>query len=374
MKITIVIVFAALTSTGLWAASVEERPEETQITAVFMPIAAFLSDSEKGLVGATIGGGVSDDGTVIAGGSGEPGDRAFFLRFDEDIQWIPDLLNGGTQSWSEGLSEDGQFIIGSSLDGSSRLQAFRWGKMHGTQGLGFLDHGTFSSAAAISNDGTIVVGEADTIIDGALTTVPFVWTSGDGMTALGAIDESNPSGAAYALSAAGSIIVGRSGGRTFFWTEEDGMEELGRLSDHTPSEDVVCAVNIDGRILAGGAVSKRSSPNLEAFIYDQDGIQEIGDLQGGMFSSIVYALSADGQIAVGEGTTDRGNEAFIWDKENGMRHLATVLESGGMSLDGWILHAAVAISADGSTIVGGGEKDGIKQGWYAKLAKPERVW
>ena len=191
------------------------------------------------------------------------------------------------------------------------------------------------------------------------------------MTFLGALNSTEPVGSAYALSSDGSVIVGTSNGKAFVWSSETGMEELGRLSNHERIEDVACATSSDGSIIAGGAVSNISSPKLEAFIFAEGEMQPLGDFLGGEFYSIVYSLSADGQIAVGEGTTEQGLEAFVWDNDNRMRHLATVLREEGMDLDGWILRRAVAISADGSTIVGAGEKDGTEQGWIAKRTLDE---
>ena len=379
LGLTLTIMASHLMVTPTAAAQTTDQQHLT-VEQGFFPIGAHLSAqiadlARPNILRSTIAGGVSDDGLVVAGGSGEPGDRAFVTSYGEaaELKWIPDLpitsgvqIDRSIQSWAEGLSRDGTYVVGSSLYRDERLQAFRWSATHGTQGLGFLESGTFSSAAAVSDDGSIVIGEADTTNAGDLVTMPFVWTEESGMTILGALNATNPVGSAYALSSDGTIIGGSSDGKAFIWRSETGMTELGRLSDQKRVEDVACAMSWDGQIIAGGAVSDRSQPKLEAFIFSDGTMQALGDFPGGEFYSIVYSLSADGKIAVGEGTTERGLEAFLWDEENGMRLLESGLREEGMNLDGWVLRRAVAISADGRTIVGAGERNGIRQGWIAK--------
>ena len=99
----------------------------------------------------------------------------------------------------------------------------------------------------------------------------------------------------------------------------------------------------------------------------------IGDLPGGWFESHALAISADGSVVVGashssaKSTIDTG--AFIWDAVNGMRSLQTIFtDEFGLDLTGWKLGAATGISDDGLTIVGTGiNPEGNVEGWIADL-------
>jgi uncharacterized membrane protein len=99
----------------------------------------------------------------------------------------------------------------------------------------------------------------------------------------------------------------------------------------------------------------------------------LGDLAGGSFYSFANGASSDGSVVVGNGTSDSGGEAFIWDSVNGMRNLQSVLTSNyGLDLTGWTLTSARGISADGMTIVGYGTHNGNTEAWRANLtAVPE---
>ena len=70
------------------------------------------------------------------------------------------------------------------------------------------------------------------------------------------------------------------------------------------------------------------------------------------------------------------NAPFIWDQTHGMRNLAEVLsiEFGlGNELAGWDLDDAIAISDDGTVVIGNGTNpDGYEEGWRAVLVpEPE---
>lgn len=68
----------------------------------------------------------------------------------------------------------------------------------------------------------------------------------------------------------------------------------------------------------------------------------LGDLAGGGFSSQAFAISADGSVVVGEGTSALGTEAFRWTIRDGMVGLGTLAGDS----------QALGVSADGSIVVG----------------------
>jgi uncharacterized membrane protein len=104
----------------------------------------------------------------------------------------------------------------------------------------------------------------------------------------------------------------------------------------------------------------------------------LGDLAGGAFGSTALAVSADGSVVVGSGNTVNGinvGEAFYWTESGGMQSLKDMLVNLGADLtawDGkaWTLTAATGISADGKTIVGYGFNDQSPEAWIATIPEP----
>jgi hypothetical protein len=74
---------------------------------------------------------------------------------------------------------------------------------------------------------------------------------------------------------------------------------------------------------------------------------------------------------VGVGRTEKGDEAFVWDAQSGLRNLRTVLvETHGLDLSGWTLLAATAVSSSGPAIAGTGTNpEGHQEAWLAVLPK-----
>ena len=85
--------------------------------------------------------------------------------------------------------------------------------------------------------------------------------------------------------------------------------------------------------------------------------------------SAALAISDDGLVIVGKGETDAGNEAFIWDRFNGMRSLLGVLSvDHGIDLTGWQLSEATDVSSDGRVVVGTGvNPSGFDEAWRVTL-------
>ena len=93
----------------------------------------------------------------------------------------------------------------------------------------------------------------------------------------------------------------------------------------------------------------------------------MGDLPGGDFESIALAASADGSVIVGVGTDASGPAAFVWTKAMGMVRLLDLLKNDGQILAGWTLLKANAVSADGSTVVGVGDHNGLLEAFVATI-------
>jgi probable HAF family extracellular repeat protein len=207
-------------------------------------------------------------------------------------------------------------VVGASFDFSvpDVGEAFRWLDGTGMIGLGKLPGATYSSAGAVSADGSVVVGSSGT----ENTAQAFRWTAEGGMVGLGPAE--NTYSFATGVSADGSVVVGAADDQAFRWTENTGMVGLGYMP--------------------GGS------------------------------TSYPYAVTADGSVVVGYGSgAPTGNGAFIWDAVHGMRLLQQVLtEDYGLDLSGWNLWQAAAVSGDGRTIVGSGTNpSGETEAWIAVL-------
>ncbi|MCP4611921.1 MAG: hypothetical protein GY845_24735 [Planctomycetes bacterium] len=320
--------------------------------------------------------GVSADGSIVIGLSESSSGTEAFQCTAAGIaagDGLGDLPGGDFYSRARGVSGDGSIVIGESKSGASEpWEAFRWTSLTGMQGMGDLLDGWFDSVAlAISADGSVIVGQG-TVVNykyECFRTTGSVIQPSDGLGEL-------PGGAIYSsglgVSQDGSVVVGRSastaGFEAFRWTESGGMQPLGVLPGAIAHSSKAFGVSADGSVVVGGSQGP-TDPSYEAFRWENGVMAGLGDLPGGRHWSTAKAVSADGAIVVGHGENDTASLAFIWDADNGIRNLKSVLENDyGLDLTGWILKDATAISADGTTIVGyGTNADGNREGWIAVL-------
>jgi probable HAF family extracellular repeat protein len=111
-------------------------------------------------------------------------------------------------------------------------------------------------------------------------------------------------------------------------------------------ESGATAVSSDGLVVVGFGTSANG---MEAFRWTAaTGMVGLGDLGGGGFSSIARGVSADGSVVVGNGTSANGIEAFRWTAAENMVGLGDLAGGGFRSI-------ATAVSANGAVIVGVGQ-------------------
>lgn len=358
--------------------------------------------------------------------------RAFFLAFITLVT-LPRVaisaqftrlgaLNGGLRTSSASdLSADGRWVTGTAVLGPNHVEAFVWSKHTGFNPLGDLPAGIiYSSASGISNDGQTVVGSGSTRGDYALID-GFIWTADGGIAPLGFLDnEDFPHSHGQGVSGDGQTTVGISssaqGSQAFRWTAKEGMQGLGDLPGGR-FESYARATSDDGRVIVG---SSRSEIAQEAFRWTAEGgMQGLGFMPGFEIESHSNAVTPDGSVIIGtsarqgwrwtgstgminlgslpelgarsilspNGLTATGevivgsarannshNEvAIIWDHVHGVRNLQRILEiEHGLTLPGWTLESANAISNDGKVIVGSGRNPiGMTEAWIINLAVPE---
>jgi probable HAF family extracellular repeat protein len=301
--------------------------------------------------------GVSGDGSVVVGASGD-----FFTQ--RAWRWTAGggMVGLGPTSVSTaatGVSADGSTVVGEGPAG------WRW-----TEGGGFQELG-LAAAYAASSDGSVIAGDGLTTVGGQLAFQASRWSSS------GAVPISTLPSTARGISGDGSVLVGGSSQRTtsppfttlpeaFRWTSAGGMVGLGDLPGGA-SRSQANAVSADGSVIVGRGTS---DSGIEAFRWTSAlGMVGLGDLPGGIFGSEALAVSADGSIVVGKGDSTE-SKPFIWDATNGMRNLSTVLTGLGLDLTGWDLRTATGISADGMTIIGDGVNNGVEQAWIAVIPEP----
>lgn len=317
-------------------------------------------------------------------------------------------LAGFDTSYPAAISPDGTTIVGRaellSSSGSSPIatRAFRWTTAGGMQDLGtFSDTPTSVSATAVANDGTIV-GTAR--IDGAFPSGSraFRWTpsaglqpltgaegmspraiSADGSTIVGSspgtaggqnvavfrggvlsvipgIDGANNDGisggqSAYGVNADGSVVVGEtrrfSTGQpvAFRWTSATGATAIASPGTRA------AAVSADGSVVIADRGGASTPFQGEIYRWTSSGTETIALTGFGGVALNIAGMSGDGRAAVGS-MARFGPEAIYWTPELGVVRLSTYLPTLGIDLTGWTLTHATAISADGSRLVGYGQR------------------
>jgi uncharacterized membrane protein len=212
---------------------------------------------------------VSGDGSVVVGAGdsvigGVPVGQAFRWAQQGGMQALGWLHGSGRISEANAISRDGTTIVGMSDAGAE--EAFVWRQGTGMLALPPPGSGTWTGANGVNSDGAVIVGYAGSYA--------ARWTS-SGIGVLGTIAGSLFS-TAYAVSDDGSIVGGSAAGgqnppTAIVWTASGGLSTLSgylaasgigvpqgwRLQD-------VFAVSGDGRTFAGDAVS--TSGSLQGFV------------------------------------------------------------------------------------------------------------
>lgn len=285
---------------------------------------------------------VSADGSVVTGFRQDATVTPRVWR-NEVPEPVPTLPGGGFFTTADAVSADGSVVVGGSGEIS---EAYRY-EDGTTTGLGFLPGAPVSSASGangVSADGAVIVGYSE----GPNGLEAFRYEGGV-MVGLGDLSGGSFQSVALDVSGDGSVVVGSSisalGTEAFRWSNGT-MEGLGDLPGGAFGS-VAHAVSADGSVVVG-----RANGGSNAFRWKDGVMTDLGTL-GGPGSTRALDVSGDGAIVVGRS----GGVAFVWDENNGMRLLADVLVNDfGLDLGFFTsLLEATAISPDGRTIVGYGE-------------------
>ncbi len=267
---------------------------------------------------------------------------------------LGDLPDGSFLSRAQGVSGDGMTVVGYGR-ADTVYEAFRWTSVEGMTGLGHLPGSTSSSGArGISADGSTIVGYSST----GNTHEPFRWTASEGMVGLGFLPGGgNYGGMAWSASGDGSVIVGSSDTSTAFmqafrWTQAGGMIALPDLPGGDEFSEAL-GVSANGSVAVGQGTS---DAGIEACFWTTKGVFGLGSLPGGEYRSQARAASADGTVIVGGSQSELSGpdawEMFRWTEQDGMLGLGDL--PGGV-FDSFAYDASV----DSSVLVGfGGSQRG----------------
>jgi len=181
-----------------------------------------------------------------------------------DLGTLVPASNSSLSSDASAASDDCGVIVGTSQISGSANHGFRWTSAGGMVGLGAPAGADRNSRAfGVSGAGDVVVGEAEFIDPAAFSgirTGAFRWTAAGGFQSLGAIEPGFFT-SATAVSADGSVIVGNggvevrvgntstNGSRAFRWTQATGLVPIGPLPGHQFVD--AAGVSDNGRIVVG---------------------------------------------------------------------------------------------------------------------------
>ena len=315
---------------------------------------------------------------------------------------------GVVQTAALAVSDNGQWVAGWYRPiGQGQPTAIRWSEAGGIEPLGTLWSANlgFSEARGISADGSVIVGQSDSLINDNVVPVAFRWTLATGIqrvpgfpftTRTEAMGVSNNGLAiagssiffaeptdrytgfrfangsfeslgslifpltsrALAISRDGATLVGQSGSLAFRWTSAGGMQSLGLLAGQNSA--VAHAVNADGSIVVGGSDGSESG---SAFRWTAPtGIQPLPMLPGSQ-REVAFAVNGDGSIIGGESFfLQSGSRAVVW-KNGQVYDLRELFVDQGINMQSWLLDRVFDLSADGRTAVGIGRFNGQPRGW-----------
>jgi probable HAF family extracellular repeat protein len=274
---------------------------------------------------------ISDDGMVLVGSSEFPGGSRAIRWTAEGGTENLGLLEGATYSRGIHASSDGSVIIGRCNFAGTADVAYRWTREDGMQPLPDLG-GSRMYATRITPDGRVITGYGRNASNAYRA---FIWTEEDGLQDLGALDATPPT--PTAISDDGSTIIGTwgsSGTKGFRWTVQHGMQDLAQVVG-AQNIAVGYALSADGSVIVG---RHHAGVTWRAFRWSlADGLQALHTQD-----SYAFDVSANGSVVVGM-TSGTG---FRWSANRGYEELPRTWPG--------FMHQSVAttITPDGKTIAG----------------------
>ena len=275
--------------------------------------------------------------------------------------------DNSSHSDANAISADGSVVAGlaqSDSDFFSRASVWSGSGWSNKTDLGTLknDNSGFSTAQAVSRDGSVVAGQAERDIGEPHAAI---W-SGSGWstkTDLGTLRSDNSGRSEVrAVSDDASVVVGNAQHDNDPYSEHATVwsgsgwttkTDLGTLSSDNSGWSQAYAVSGDGSVIVGDSRSDFAYVDERATVWSGSGWSTKTDLgtlkadnSGG---SEAYAVSGDGLLVAGRAATDNGEtHATVWSGNN----WGTKTDLGTLKADNSGGSAAWAVSSDGNFAVG----------------------
>jgi uncharacterized membrane protein len=293
---------------------------------------------------------------------------------------IPNLTFA-VRSSPKAISGDGAIIVGQTVTGGQQVGAYWRG-----QGSPTLLSNTFI-ATGVSEDGTAICGNF--YAGGGA----FRWSAATGFQTY--IEPSWSSQQAYSISGDGRVIFAgghtQYGGRGFAWVGSSlyGIGMWGCCQNQSSTIDVcdngnwgvaVSAYNSESNYFrCTGTGTPTDLLGFYAHAVNQDGSVIVGrefrwiEGRGKVPFTVgpseyfeAWDVSANGDVVIANLSAPTFNYPVIWQEGRGITRLTDYLAAQGIDLAGWVIGNAVAISSDGTAIVGNGTYQGVGHTWLAR--------
>ena len=276
------------------------------------------------------------------------------------FELIPDAFN------ARDMSPDGRYIVGNTAPAGGAF-------LYDCETKQMLSLPQPSEAVAVSDDGTIVLGNIDLDGSGGDGPTAGIWRQSTGQwESIGYLPDalncpSKSSG--YELSGDGTMATGLSwdgcSGRGFLWTAATGMLELEPLANGGNRSS---AMSADGTVFGGFA---QGSFNRTPAFWRDDLTGELLDPPKGDVVGEVQTFSDDGSIMLGTWAGD----ASKWTFDGGVLGKRETIGDGSI-FSTWI--GIPSDVADDGTIIGFDTLQTSRRGWIQYQGKGElldiRIW
>jgi uncharacterized membrane protein len=331
-------------------------------------LAVEIDFTPTGMIDTYVGG-MSDDGSIIAGGD--------FFGFGGNWSWSPATggvpLGGGCPSGQVAISGNGDTIVGCHIDDDELWNAALWLGGLEWQDLGSEPGATncdafLSGSHGLDHHGNLVVGLLWLAEKCRASAGTWNLSTGE-VTALAKLIPDRSS-RANAVSGDGSVIVG--------WQDlDDGFRQGAQWDDGIPAfiyDDLgrpvgeAHATNHDGSVIVGSGYGSVDGDSFAWRWKDGVGMKPIGTAPPfALGGDVATDTSDDGSIVVGFlRYPDGAMRGWFWREEDGLRFMDDYLEEMRVeAATGWEILSVSAVSADGRTMAGTGlNPAGLIESWH----------
>jgi len=320
---------------------------------------------------------VSLDGSIATGWTSAniDGDDVIVAFRADTSAGVPTLLDlSGVDIFD--ASGDGSVIVGPTFEedprdpGNFGLIGYRYSDAGGKELILSPVLDTFSTAAAVSADGTTVVGMVNfirTFPDGLESSNAYIHTPDGGLQILSDLFDAGDRYEAFDVDADGSHVVGFADDflgrrKAVVWETDELTPQIIPEVPGNLDKMIATAISRNGRYVAGFSLTfldPGGNFREDAWIFDRqtNEIELLGETPSGFFTAVPAAITDDGVVVGTFNSTfffDLPEGAgFIWSSQDGLRFLDdAVADDYGLTVPEWDLVAVRDVTPDGSTIVG----------------------